>query len=123
MSSRVPVLDSTVLGERFEVLASPKPLQGYFIAPGRDISTDQEVMVRLIPLAELEKTGSVLRCQKYLDRACRLNHKNFAKIMGYGRSYGVLFVVDDHVPGHRLSHLLQRRRESNRPWSEGIFIS
>ena len=124
MSSRVPVLDSTVLGERFEVLASPKPLQGYFIAPGRDISTDQEVMVRLIPLAELEKTGSVLSCQKYLDRAGRLNHKNIAKIMGYGRSNGVLFVVDDHVPGHRLSHLLQRRRESNRPFGlkESLYL-
>ena len=102
MSSRMPVLDSAVLGERFEVLASPKPFQGYFVAPGRDVTTDQEVMVRLIPLAELEKTGSVLSCQQYLDRAGRLTHKNIARVMGYGRSNGVLYVVDEHVPGHRL---------------------
>ena len=58
MSSRVPVLDSPVLGERFEVLASPNhsgllccTWAGYYDRPRGDGALD--------PLAELEKTGSV----------------------------------------------------------------
>ena len=115
----------TLIGGQFRMQSAPESCLGYRNVHCVDINSDHQVDLRLIPLSLLEKSGTVLKLQRGVKKAGALVHKNVVRVLGYGKDPTDVFVVEEHIKGLRLSHLLSRRRDSQRPFElkEAFYLT
>jgi serine/threonine protein kinase len=114
-----------LIGGQFRAQGAMDSFLGYQYVECIDETNSSSVGIRLVSRGDLERLGAALRMQKDVKRAGSLVHKNIARVMGFGKDGGDLFVVEESVVGYRLSHLLNRRRESGRPFGlkEAFYLT
>lgn len=117
--------DGRLIGGQFRTQGAVDAFLGYQYVECLDETTASPVGIRLVSRDDLERLGAALRIQKDVKRAGALVHKNIARVMGFGKDGGDLFIVEESVPGFRLSHLLNRRRETGRPFAlkEAFYLT
>ncbi len=114
-----------LIGGKFKVQGDVESLLGYQVVSCEDADSGQLVELRLLPIAVLAKHGAVLRVQRAIKKAGGLAHKNVTRVVGYGKAQEDVFVVEENVKGLRLSHLLTRRKETQRPFElkEAFYLT
>lgn len=117
--------EGKIIGGNFRVHGAISAQMGYGMLTCVDERSQQPVDIRLIPISDLERSGSVLRLQRDLKNAGTLTHKNVLRVIGYGKESDEVFVVEEYVKGLSLSHLMSRREESQRPFElkEAFYLT
>jgi hypothetical protein len=105
------------VGSRFVVEAPLRADELGAVYAAKDEKTGRTVALRVMDaaLAPGEEALGALRAQ--VKAAAAVQHKNIAATYGMGRAGAYIYVAGEHVDGTALRVLLERKRESGKPFS------
>jgi serine/threonine-protein kinase len=105
------------VGSRFVIEAMQRTDELGAVYAAKDEKTGRTVALRVMDaaVAASEDVLNVLRAE--VKSAAAVQHKNVAATYGMGRAGAYLYIAGEHVDGTTLRVLLERKRESGKPFS------
>jgi len=105
------------VGSRFVVESLQRTDELGAVYAAKDEKTGRTVALRVMDaaVAPNEDVLNVLRAE--VKSAAAVQHKNVAATYGMGRAGAFLYIAGEHVDGTTLRVLLERKRESGKPFS------
>ncbi|MGB0648087.1 MAG: protein kinase, partial [Bradymonadia bacterium] len=108
--------EGRIIGGQFLVQGDEELVFGLRTVECIDQNSEMSVRLTFVSRSALEQLGVAIRIQKDVKRAGALLHKNITRVLGFGKDGDQLFIVEEQTSGFRLSHLLNRRSETERPF-------